>query len=62
VKSNATQTGFAKKFFSHGLANEILVRPIGNTVYVMPPYILSDTEISHLGTMVEKTLNQAISS
>jgi adenosylmethionine-8-amino-7-oxononanoate aminotransferase len=62
VKSNATQTGFAKKFFSHGLANEILVRPIGNTVYVMPPYILSDTEISHLGAMVEKTLNQTISS
>ena len=62
VKSDVVKTGFAKKFFSHGLANEILVRPIANTVYVMPPYILSDSEIDHLGTMVKKTLNQATST
>lgn len=62
VKSDAAQSGFAKQFFSQGLDNEILVRPIGNTIYVMPPYILSDSEINHLGAMVEKTLNQVISS
>ena len=59
VKSDVVKTGFAKKFFSHGLANEILVRPIANTVYVMPPYILSDAEIDHLGTMVQRKYGYA---
>lgn len=62
VRSKIAQSGFAKKFFSQGLDNEILVRPIGNTIYVMPPYILSDSEINHLGAMVEKTLNQVTPS
>ncbi len=31
---------------------EIWIRPIGNTVYLMPPLIISDAELEHLLTAV----------
>ncbi|AMC33148.1 adenosylmethionine--8-amino-7-oxononanoate transaminase [Janthinobacterium sp. B9-8] len=45
--------GFAQRFFAAALEQELLLRPIGNTVYFMPPYCLSDAEAAHLlaGTM-----------
>lgn len=40
---------FASRFFSAALKHELLLRPIGSTVYLMPPYILNDEEIALLG-------------
>jgi adenosylmethionine-8-amino-7-oxononanoate aminotransferase len=52
---------FARRCFTEGLAREILVRPIGSTVYLMPPYILSDAECAllaeRLGDAVAAALN-----
>lgn len=42
--------GFAQRFFAAALAQELLLRPIGNTVYFMPPYCLSDADAEHLLT------------
>ncbi|RJX33058.1 MAG: adenosylmethionine--8-amino-7-oxononanoate transaminase [Oxalobacter sp.] len=39
---------FSRRFFAAALKQEILLRPIGNTVYLMPPYILSEDEIALL--------------
>ncbi len=39
---------FARRFFSAGLEHGVLLRPIGNTVYFMPPYVVDDGEIAHL--------------
>ena len=39
---------FGRRFFSAALARELLLRPIGNTVYFMPPYVLSDAEMDLL--------------
>jgi adenosylmethionine-8-amino-7-oxononanoate aminotransferase len=33
--------GFSRRFFSAALARGLLVRPVGNTVYLMPPYVVS---------------------
>ena len=44
---------FARWCFAEGLARELLLRPIGRTVYFMPPYILSDDEFALLA---ERTL------
>ena len=46
--------GFARRFFAAALEQELLLRPIGTTVYWMPPYVLTDDEIAALG---EKTLS-----
>jgi adenosylmethionine-8-amino-7-oxononanoate aminotransferase len=43
---------FARWCFAQGLARELLLRPIGSTVYFMPPYVLTDAEFALL---VERT-------
>lgn len=48
---------FAQRCFSLGLLHELLLRPMGNTVYFMPPYIITEKEIemvvSHTLTIIE---------
>ncbi len=39
---------FARRFFAAGLEHGVLLRPIGNTVYFMPPYVLDEAELQHL--------------
>ena len=51
---------FSRRFYRAALANEALIRPIGNTVYLMPPYIVSDEEIAHLGQATANALNEAL--
>ena len=45
---------FAQRCFSLGLQQELLLRPMGNTVYFMPPYVIGDDEMRLL---VTRTLN-----
>jgi adenosylmethionine-8-amino-7-oxononanoate aminotransferase len=39
---------FARRFFSAALERELLLRPLGNTVYFMPPYVIGEDEIELL--------------
>ena len=39
---------FSRRFFATAVEHELLMRPIGATVYLMPPYILGDDEIDGL--------------
>jgi len=34
------------KVYQHALANGVLLRPLGNVVYFMPPYVISEDEIT----------------
>ena len=36
------------RVYRHGLENGVLLRPLGNVIYLMPPYVLSDEEIIRL--------------
>jgi adenosylmethionine-8-amino-7-oxononanoate aminotransferase len=40
--------GFARRFFASALEQELLLRPLGNTVYFMPPYVIGPEEIELL--------------
>lgn len=40
--------GFARRYFQEAIARGLLLRPIGNTVYAMPPYVLDANEVQHL--------------
>ncbi|MDD5181030.1 MAG: adenosylmethionine--8-amino-7-oxononanoate transaminase [Gallionellaceae bacterium] len=46
--------GFAQRCFTLALEQELLLRPMGNTVYFMPPYVISEAEMDML---VERTLH-----
>jgi adenosylmethionine-8-amino-7-oxononanoate aminotransferase len=49
---DSPHSDFAQQCFSLALENGLLLRPMGNTVYFMPPYVISENEISFL---VERT-------
>jgi adenosylmethionine-8-amino-7-oxononanoate aminotransferase len=51
---------FSRQFYRAALEREALIRPIGNTVYLMPPYIVSDEEIAHLGRAISESLGEAL--
>jgi adenosylmethionine---8-amino-7-oxononanoate aminotransferase len=36
------------RVYQHGLTQSALLRPLGNVVYFMPPYVIEDDEIDHL--------------
>jgi adenosylmethionine-8-amino-7-oxononanoate aminotransferase len=38
-------TDFAQRCFILGLRQELLLRPMGNTVYFMPPYVITEEEM-----------------
>ena len=53
---------FPRKFYQAALARELLLRPIGNTVYFMPPYIIADAEIDFLVAGTCAALDTAVKS
>lgn len=57
IKESLTTKSFAKEFFKEALSKEILVRPIGRTIYIMPPYTLSADELDILSNGIQKTLH-----
>ncbi len=54
------QAGFARRFFAAGLARGVLLRPIGDTVYFMPPYVVGEAEIAHLVDGAAGALDEAL--
>ena len=49
---------FARRCFALGQQNELLLRPIGNTIYFMPPYVISEDEMNILVDGVLVIINQ----
>ncbi|SFU42779.1 adenosylmethionine--8-amino-7-oxononanoate transaminase [Pseudoduganella namucuonensis] len=41
-------SAFSRRYFAEATRQELLLRPIGSTIYLMPPYILDDEEIDGL--------------
>jgi len=48
-----TDPAFARRFHAAALERELALRPLGNTVYFMPPYVIDEAETEFL---VERTL------
>lgn len=45
--------------YQHGLANGCLMRPIGNVVYILPPYAINESEIQHLAKIAGEGIELA---
>jgi len=59
-KSLKSPNSFSREMFSASLKEGVLIRPISNTIYVMPPYILSAEEAMQMGTSVQRALDQVL--
>jgi adenosylmethionine-8-amino-7-oxononanoate aminotransferase len=53
---------FSRRFFSAAVENELLLRPIGRTVYLMPPYVLDDEEIAFIGERTRRVFDQVMAA
>jgi adenosylmethionine---8-amino-7-oxononanoate aminotransferase len=51
---------FAETFHLKARAHELLIRPIGTTVYLMPPYLIDDATAAFLAGAVTATLNDVL--
>jgi adenosylmethionine---8-amino-7-oxononanoate aminotransferase len=50
---------FARAAFQTAMEHGVLLRPIGKTVYWMPPYCLSDNEVAHMADATWAVLRDA---
>jgi adenosylmethionine-8-amino-7-oxononanoate aminotransferase len=55
-----TLPDFAKRIFAAGLARGVLVRPIGTTIYFMPPYVMDDAEFLLLVHATLATIDEVL--
>jgi adenosylmethionine-8-amino-7-oxononanoate aminotransferase len=51
---------FSRRYFAAARARGVLLRPIGNTVYLMPPYVLSEADCEHLARGTIAALDAAL--
>ncbi len=49
------------KVYQHGLANGVLLRPLGNVVYFMPPYVITPEQISLMAKIAIEGIHLATS-
>jgi adenosylmethionine-8-amino-7-oxononanoate aminotransferase len=52
--------GFAQRCYAEALKQGLLLRPIGNTVYLMPPYSISREEVDFMLTATHKAISLAL--
>ncbi|HEU0230414.1 MAG TPA: adenosylmethionine--8-amino-7-oxononanoate transaminase [Burkholderiaceae bacterium] len=60
IDDSAAAAGFSRRFFTKALENELLLRPIGRTVYLMPPYVLDEMECEMLASRVTSVFEEVI--
>ena len=57
---SARAATFSRRFFTAAVENELLLRPIGRTVYLMPPYVLDDEELAGLAARTRRVFESVI--
>ncbi|MES2575475.1 MAG: adenosylmethionine--8-amino-7-oxononanoate transaminase [Bacteroidota bacterium] len=57
TESSASYYGTLRnKLYNFFIANGIILRPVGNIVYILPPYIITDEQLQKVYDVVEKAL------
>lgn len=57
---DSADPGFAARYHRAALDEGVLLRPIGHTLYFMPPYALTESDQAHLVQASVKALNRAM--
>jgi adenosylmethionine-8-amino-7-oxononanoate aminotransferase/very-short-patch-repair endonuclease len=55
--ADATQ-GFSTRAYQAALKNGVLLRPIGKTVYFMPPYVIGEEEMTKMAMVAQSILDE----
>ncbi|GLR13895.1 adenosylmethionine--8-amino-7-oxononanoate aminotransferase BioA [Chitinimonas prasina] len=57
---NDARPGFASRFFEAALARGLLVRPVNNSVYLMPPYVVTIMELQAAFATLQALLDEGL--
>lgn len=49
---------FRDRLYNFFISEGVLLRPVGNTIYILPPYIISDTQLSRVYEVIEKAIER----
>jgi len=49
---------FRNKLYNFFIENGVILRPVGNIVYILPPYIISDDQLEKVYQTIEKALEE----
>ena len=60
VRDGGYLSNLAPRLIAYFREHGLLLRPLGNTVYVMPPYILSDDDAAFLAAGAAAALEAAL--
>lgn len=44
------------KLYNYFMAEGVFLRPLGNTIYILPPYVISNTELERIYEVIETVL------
>ena len=65
VKDKATRTPFpwqerrGRRAYEYALREGVLLRPLGDVIYFMPPYVITPDEIALLARVASAAIEQA---
>ena len=66
VQDKASKTPFpwqerrGIRVYQHSLTRQALLRPLGNVVYFMPPYVITEEQIRHLAQVATEGIEIAV--
>lgn len=50
--------GFRNRLYEFFMEKGIIMRPVGNTIYILPPYIITEKELKNIYEIVEEALEK----
>jgi len=51
-------SGLRDKLYTYFLSEGIILRPLGNILYILPPYCISDSQLDYIYTKIEEALHR----
>ena len=51
---------FRNRLYDFFIANGVIMRPVGNIIYVLPPYVISDSQLDKIYQTIEKAIETMV--
>ena len=57
LKKQGYDSPFAEEFTAKAIKNGLFLRPLGNIIYILPPYCISNSELEQIWSFIEEELS-----
>lgn len=60
AEKQAYYSALRNKLYDFFITNGVILRPVSNTIYILPPYCISDESLQTVYELIEKALNEVV--